>query len=618
MSVDSPPTATPEPHFPRPARREPGGLARALEDPWFRLACVGAAGLLLVWLALTVAERLIWRDRVLPGVEIAGVEIGGKSEHATAAKIRRVARRLEGTPIRARAAAVDLTVDPSAVGLRLDVAATVRAARRDGRRGNPIGPMVGLVERRVRPDRVPLVAHFEARRVEGVLDGWAALTTHGLRDGGLRFDGATVVMIPPRSGTGLDRDEARHRLESAITDGEQGVIELHVRHLRPSIDAAEVRRAARRAQRLLVAPVTVIVGPVPVTLTPAQLATTLTVTPTRSRLELGIDLARLHATLGPPLAQLEQPPVNASFAVNGDTVAVVPSQTGHVADLGPVAEAILRHHRAVTAELKEVVPAHDTAWAQRLDITELVSTFTTNHACCAPRVNNIHVAADTVNNTVVEPGQSFSLNDTLGPRTPDKGYVQAPAIGSDLGLVEDYGGGVSQLSTTLFNATYFGGYKDVTHEVHAFYISRYPMGREATLNYPSIDNKFQNDSHSGVLIRTSYTSTSITVSFYGNKEGRTVRTEGPNILETIPPQVQYVDLPFLDVGQQQQIQAGEPGYTVENFRILSRPGQPDERQRFVAKYSMVPERIARGTRPPAPPPAPPAPAAPPPATPPST
>jgi vancomycin resistance protein YoaR len=594
-------------------------MERVFQSPWLRIAGLAGVGLVLGVLALAVGERLLWRGKVLPGVEIAGIDVGGRSERATYAAVRPVARRLEAAPIRARAGRVDLTLDPSALGLRVEAAATVRAARRDGRRANPVGPMVGVVGRRIRPDRVPLVVHLDVDRLEGVLDGWAALTTKGLQDGALRFDGATVVAISPRSGTGLRRDEARRRLESAITSGRPGVIELPVGQVRPTVGAAAVRRAAREARRLLAAPVTVAAGFTPITLAPEQLATALTATPVRSRLVLGIDLAKLHAALGTPLARLELPPVNASFAVNGNAVGVVPSQMGRAVDLASVATGILRGERVIIASVREIPPVHDTAWAQQLNITELVSTFTTNHACCAPRVTNIHVAADAINNTVVEPDQTFSLNDALGSRTPDKGYVQAPSIGADLGLVEAYGGGVSQLSTTLFNATYFGGYNDVTHEVHAIYISRYPMGREATLNYPSIDNKFQNDSHSGVLIRTSYSSTSITVSFYGNKEGRTVKTEGPNILETVAPEVQFADTPLLAQGTQQEIQSGEPGYTVENFRIISRPGQPDERQRFVAKYSMVPQQIARGTGPPpATPPAPPAAAPPPTPTPPPT
>jgi len=195
----------------------------------------------------------------------------------------------------------------------------------------------------------------------------------------------------------------------------------------------------------------------------------------------------------------------------------------------------------------------------------------------------------------VEPGQTFSLNGALGPRTTDKGYKLAPGIGANLEFEDSVGGGVSQLSTTLFNAVFFGCYADVTHTVHALYISRYPMGREATLNYPSIDNKFRNDSRSGVLIRTFYSGTSVTVALYGNKEGRSCRAEGPNVLETIPIQPEYVDDPALPVGTQRQIAEGHTGYVVENFRIISRPGEPDVRQRFVERYSMAKAKVARGT-----------------------
>ena len=112
-------------------------------------------------------------------------------------------------------------------------------------------------------------------------------------------------------------------------------------------------------------------------------------------------------------------------------------------------------------------------------------------------MTNIHRGADVINGTIVGPGDTFSLNAALGPRTLEKGYVAAPQIGADLSYEDAVGGGVSQLSTTLYNATFFGCYKDVTHSVHSLYISRYPMGREATLNYPGIDNQFQNDSASG-------------------------------------------------------------------------------------------------------------------------
>jgi vancomycin resistance protein YoaR len=249
-----------------------------------------------------------------------------------------------------------------------------------------------------------------------------------------------------------------------------------------------------------------------------------------------------------------------------------------------------------------VQPERTTEWARAQNITELVASYTTYHPSGQPRVTNIHKAASVIDGTIVPAGDTFSLNDALGPRTLEKGYVLAPGIGADLEYEDSVGGGVSQLSTTLYNATFFGCYEDVTHSVHALYIERYPMGREATLNYPGIDNVFRNDSASAVLIKTYYGSSSITVALYGNKGGRTCRAEGPNVLERIPSPPEYIDDPTMPLGQQKTISAGHQGLVVENFRIISTPGQPDKRERYVERYAATPTKIARGTAPPAAPP----------------
>ena len=136
-----------------------------------------------------------------------------------------------------------------------------------------------------------------------------------------------------------------------------------------------------------------------------------------------------------------------------------------------------------------VVVSENTAWAQSLGIKEQVSSFTTNHRSGEARVTNIHRGADIINNMIVEPGATFSLNEALGPRTEERGFVRAPVFYGE--FTEDVGGGVSQLATTVFNAVFWGGYEDVYHKPHTIYISRYPMGREATVNYPTVDLQFR-------------------------------------------------------------------------------------------------------------------------------
>jgi hypothetical protein len=151
----------------------------------------------------------------------------------------------------------------------------------------------------------------------------------------------------------------------------------------------------------------------------------------------------------------------------------------------------------------------------------LVTRFTTYHACCQPRVHNIQLMARTLNGHVVLPGETFDLNAVVGPRTEEKGYVPAPVIMNGE-LVMGVGGGVSQVATTLYNTIFWGAYEDIAHRAHSIYISRYPVGIEATLGYPFPNLVFRNDTWTPVTIKASYTSTSITFELWGNNGGRTM------------------------------------------------------------------------------------------------
>ncbi len=560
--------------------------------------------LLLVGSALV--ERVTSTGAIVGGVEIAGSDAAGQTKGDAAARVAVIARRLESEPVRVRIGTTEEVIAPATVGLRVDVSETVRRARAAGRGDNPLAVLAGTVLRRFRPDEIPLAVRVDEGRLAAVLDAWGRATAVGLRDGSVRIEGVNVVEVSPRSGVGLRERRARIQLFDAWGAGRSGPVTLSYGPVRPNVGRASVRAAAAEVRELLRRPHTVVVGPTTVSLPAGGLAPTITVVTRGRRLVVGVDPDRLHTALASDLVGIERPPVDATWSVDGTTATVVPSVPGAALDTAPIAAGIAAGELRVVGTLRALPPTRDTAWAERLHIAELVSTFTTTHSCCEGRVTNIHRAADTIDNVVVLPGETFSLNETLGPRTLEKGYVPAPAIGEDLGLVADVGGGVSQVSTTLFNATYFGGYEDVTHEVHSIYLSRYPKGREATLNYPSIDNEFRNDTDAGVLIKASYTDTSITISFYGSKAGRTVRSEGPNTLETIEPPIEYTDDLTLPPATEKVTKPGAPGFVVENIRIISRAGEADIRERFIARYQAVPTKISRN-----PTPAPPVPVVPP-------
>jgi hypothetical protein len=150
---------------------------------------------------------------------------------------------------------------------------------------------------------------------------------------------------------------------------------------------------------------------------------------------------------------------------------------------------------------------------------ERISRFTTYFDCCQNRVTNIRQIAREIDGTVVMPGETFSIDAITGPRTTSGGYLPAPYLQNGEGQCCAVGGGVSQFGTTIHNAVFWAGLEVVDHRPHTGWISRYPLGIEATLVYRSIDYKFTNDTATPVTIRTSSTSTSVTVEIWGNQGG---------------------------------------------------------------------------------------------------
>lgn len=202
---------------------------------------------------------------------------------------------------------------------------------------------------------------------------------------------------------------------------------------------------------------------------------------------------------------------------------------------------------------------------------ELLSRFSTKFKCCEPRTKNIQRIAKLMNGVVVEAGQSFSVNHFIGARTEDKGFVRAPSI-LDLEYTETVGGGISQFSTTLYNALYDAGFPVLEHKPHSHYISRYPDGVEATLSWPGPDLSFKNDSEAPLVIKTHVASDRVSVKLYGKTPGRKVERKRPVILERKDPPTEYVADARLSPKKQKVERPGSPRKSVQVTRIIENPG----------------------------------------------
>ena len=168
-------------------------------------------------------------------------------------------------------------------------------------------------------------------------------------------------------------------------------------------------------------------------------------------------------------------------------------------------------------------------WAESLGINQVVGEFTTRFKPGQRRVKNIDLISEITRGALIEPGEQWSVNTFVGPRTTAKGFVPAGFILNGV-FTDSVGGGISQYATTLFNAAFFAGLDFVTYQSHSIYISRYPYGREATVSYPHPDLVIKNNTPYGVLIWPTTTSDSITVRLYSTPwviGAQTGQTSGP-------------------------------------------------------------------------------------------
>jgi vancomycin resistance protein YoaR len=528
-----------------------------------------------------VASFVLYGDSVPRGVHVRGIDLSGNTPKAAKATLSRALAASAGQPISVVADDVRGRLLPQQVGLRVDVDATVAEAHSVG----PLDRLRGLfgVRRDVQP--VPVIHEGLLR---AALRPLAAKVDRKVRPASISFSGTEALVVQPQSARSLDVAGSIAAIRAGYLREE--VIELPVRTGAASSTADDVTAAEQAARKAVAADVTVDVDGKPLVVRPADIARGLTyVASDDGALHPQLHGAAVLDALGARLRPVEQEPRDATFDVSSGKPVLVPSRDGRtvrseeleVAVLAVLDEDAPRH---ASVSLKFTPPRVTMQRAQGLGIREVIGTFTTRHPCCAPRVKNIHLIADIVDGYVVLPGETFSLNGVVGRRDTARGFVQAPQILRGQ-FVKDVGGGVSQFATTTFNAVFFSGMKDIEHQPHSYYISRYPPGREATVSFPRPDLRWQDDAPTGVLIKTSYTERSITVTFWGTKRYEIESESGPRT-RVKPFGKEYVDRPDCTAS------VGADGFDIVVTRVFKDlAGKVLRREPFRTRYLPEPHFI---------------------------
>lgn len=309
-----------------------------------------------------------------------------------------------------------------------------------------------------------------------------------------------------------------------------------------------------------------------------------------------LDPAEVKRKLAPTVAKLYNASRDARIEIDDEgKVSIIPSRPGTRVDTTRLVAALYEAagNPGRKGELpvdKNAEPKFTTAAAQALNIKGLVSEFTTRHACCQPRVKNIHRICDMLDGALVKPGDTFSVNAAVGPRTLSRGFVVAPSIG-DGEMTETPGGGVSQFATTLYNALFDGGYIIRERQAHSFYFNRYPMGLEATLSFPHPDLVFYNDTAAAILLRCDYSETHIRVRLFGDNGGRKVDRKVSQPFNYTDPKIEYVGNPKRDPEKEKVKDAGSHGFSVVTSRIMTLPDGTRKEEKRTVKYTGKPRLL---------------------------
>jgi vancomycin resistance protein YoaR len=388
----------------------------------------------------------------------------------------------------------------------------------------------------------------------------------------------------------------------ASLDRPAGPVSLPLRTRQPTVRATALARAARQARVALSAPVRLELGPTRWVLPRYRLAQLLQL-PSGGRTSLRIGGPAADDWLRLLGARVAKPPHDATFAVDGDRVRVVPDRPGLQLDALRSAAAVLTAalHRRQSLRVAQLVVGEQpatltTAKARALGIRDAVATYTTIYGGVANRIHNVQLVAHLVDDKLIAPGATFSFNKTTGDRNAAKGFLVAPVIVNGE-VTTGLGGGVCQVSTTVFNAAFEAGLKITDRTNHALYISHYPQGRDATVNYPDVDLKFVNDTGHWLLLRTFVGSSSLKVGLYGTPTGRKVTSATTPLLSRGKPPVKKTVDKTLKPGEKVVDDPGVPAMTTSVTRdVYDRSGKLLYHDTWHSSYRAVPELVRVGPK----------------------
>ncbi len=552
----------------------------------------------IVIVAGTLGYQLLYAGRIFPGVSVAGVDLSGLSPSDAAVKLSQTLSYPISGKILFRDGEKAWVASPAELGMVFDPSSSAATAYSLGRSGGLFGALSGQIRAGGFGIQVAPVIIFDQRVAYQYLSQISTQINQSVVEASLSLDGTNVVAQPGQVGRELKVDATLVYLGAQLQTFSDGEVPLVIQELQPEI--LDVAAQADMARQILSQPLTIAIpnaaanDPGPYVYNVQILANLLGVQRVQNGVQVVLNTTGLRDLLAPVKQQVDRSASDAKFIFNDETKQLdlmEDSKVGRAMDMDAsikaINDALLRGEHTVPLAIAETQPqVPGNATGQQLGITELLWAETSYfYGSSDARIQNIKAAAERFHGVLVAPGEVFSMGETMGDVSLESGFAEALIIYGGR-TIKGVGGGVCQVSTTLFRGVFNAGFPIVERYPHAYRVSYYEMigsgavdqrlaGLDATVYFPLVDFKFKNDSPYWILMETylNESGRSLTWKFYSTKDGRSVTwdTTGPTNVVSAPSPL-YEENPELKKNQMKQVDYAANGADVTVTRTVWKDG----------------------------------------------
>ncbi|MCX7922739.1 MAG: VanW family protein [Clostridia bacterium] len=492
--------------------------------------------------------KVLSYDKIYSGVYVNGLDVGSlKRDELSDLLKKEFQDKAKNITITVKSADFMEKINLADIDLSYDISSSVDKAYEVGRSGNIFGRLFDVLKSSKNESKLEMPISYNKEKVESVINSLYEKTLVKVKQPELIIGSSNVVIRSGHHGQHFDKGEALKKIEASILKCSDETINLAtIRTIPDKINVDEF------------------------------------------------------------IKKINTEPVDASVKVDKNKITILPHVIGKKVDRGALTSlvAVLEgtedtERSLPIATVNPKILTQDINAKLFKDTLYTMSTrFSTSTTNDANRGVNIRLAVSKINGTILGPGQVFSFNDIVGPRSAANGYKVAHVYSRGK-VIDDVGGGICQVSTTLYNAILFSDLQTVSRTPHMFTVGYVPYGRDAAVSYGSLDFKFKNSTKLPIKIEgTVSKDNKIFFTLKGTKEDPKKAIDlVTKTVKTIDFQTKYIDDPTLEVGKTVVKQKGSKGYVIDTYKITKLDGKiVSEVKLHTSKYNPLTQEIRRGTK----------------------